>query len=91
MPRRNRNARRRAHRTGRLGHVARTRSTPARRCPSGKVRFADKHAADAALKHGANKRAATGKATGITKAEVPVRAYECPQCGGGWHLTSQPR
>lgn len=94
MPRRNRNARPRRDAYGKriptriTFAVARTPSRGARRCPSGKVRFADERAALEALKVGRTRREREGRTTGITKDAVPVRAYECPTCGGGWHLTS---
>lgn len=90
MPRRNRNATRRL-KGRRITPVARTPQHGRRACPTGKVRFADHTSAVRALQIGQNRRTAEGRTTGITKDAVPIRAYPCPQCGGGFHLTSQAR
>jgi len=33
--------------------------------------------------------AQAGAQQGALTARIPVRAYECSNCGGGWHLTSR--
>lgn len=48
-----------------------------KRCPSGKVRFRDRIAADLAL-------------AGPVGDKGSVRTYECPLCNG-WHSTSKPK
>lgn len=85
MPRRNSNARRTVA-MRKLRGIARTPRTPARRCPSGKVRFPDHQAAARAL---ANRR--TKAAAGVDTRDVsPIRSYDCPLCSGH-HLTSKAR
>lgn len=54
----------------------------ASKCPSGKWRYRDRVAAMLAM-------AGAQRQDGSRRAKVEKRVYRCPDCGGGWHLTSR--
>lgn len=55
-----------------------------RPCPTGKLRYATEQTARAELVGTVMSRN-RGK-----EQRHECRIYECPMCGGGWHLTSSP-
>lgn len=53
-----------------------------RSCPTGKVRFGTEYDAEKATGRLRDEALAEGR-------RAPCRIYQCSQCGGGWHMTSQ--
>lgn len=56
-------------------------------CSSGKRRFRDRIAAEAALARITFRHEVSGRRRAHAY-KVPVRTYRCPECHG-WHLTSR--